>query len=54
MKNIALALVLVAVPALLIAQPNGPAAPTPLGLTELLLGAGAIVGIRKKLQSKNK
>lgn len=53
MKNVALTLVLIAMPVILLAQPNGPGSPTPLGLTELLLGAGAVVGIRKKLKSKN-
>ena len=53
MKNVTLVFVLFAVPVILLAQPNGPVNPTPLGFAEILLGAGAVVGIRKKLKSKN-
>lgn len=36
-----------------IAQPMGPPAPTPLGFTELILGAALVGGVVKKYKSKN-
>ncbi len=45
--------IVLVLPVIVIAQPMGPPAPTPLGFTELILGAALIGGVVKKYKSKN-